>query len=422
MIKYLKEKNIHDRMFVMLFVYTIGQCIIPLNRLGGSVICMIAVLYIIKGIYEFKGKIYNPYQANIKILFNIYVLMTIFLVIIRGYFSGVPLWDDYFGILSYHFAAPLFYLAFLLPLFVYIDNRTFNFNILIKIAPWAILLGVILLVIFRSHFFDIKMGADIQDSIAFSTRISIVDLLSFPAFLLLLYPYFHNKKIWYLILIATIICLYLQLIHGRRGGVMSCLMVIVAGLYFRFKSNKSKFNAILFSVALLIFGVNTVLVNKMTYFRVFFERLDSDSRSSVNKYFINDMFQSSDFFWGRGIMGVYNSPGFETMNAEGTIVAQNHRHSIETGFFHLILKGGIVFALIYVFILLKAAFLGFFKSNNLLTKALAIWIFLSLIELYPFGWPAFNTRYFIIWMGSVICLSKFYRKMNDDEIYKLLIK
>ena len=56
---------------------------------------------------------------------------------------------------------------------------------------------------------------------------------------------------------------------------------------------------------------------------------------------------------------------------------------IETGYLQIILKGGIISVLIIVLILVPAAFNGLFYSNNLLSKAAAVWILLSVLYSYP---------------------------------------
>ena len=50
-------------------------------------------------------------------------------------------------------------------------------------------------------------------------------------------------------------------------------------------------------------------------------------------------------------------------------------------------------AFTYILLLIYPALVGIFKSKNILCKALGFYIILSLIELYPFGWLAFNIKY-----------------------------
>ena len=63
-----------------------------------------------------------------------------------------------------------------------------------------------------------------------------------------------------------------------------------------------------------------------------------------------------------------------------------------------------------------------FRSNNLLCKASGYFIFVSLLELYPFGWLMFDLKFLIIWMGVVICMNPQVRYMNDEQVYELFFE
>ena len=97
-----------------------------------------------------------------------------------------------------------------------------------------------------------------------------------------------------------------------------------------------------------------------------------------------------------------------------------YRYSIETGFYHLILKGGIIFAVLHVIILFSAVIKGLFFSRNMVVKAFALWILLSLIELYPFGWPSFSIKFLLVWIGACICYDKAFLIMSNEQICKVL--
>ena len=45
---------------------------------------------------------------------------------------------------------------------------------------------------------------------------------------------------------------------------------------------------------------------------------------------------------------------------------------------------------------------------------------MSVLELYPWGYPTFSFKFFIIWLGVIMCNSKYFLSMSDQEIQNVL--
>ena len=88
----------------------------------------------------------------------------------------------------------------------------------------------------------------------------------------------------------------------------------------------------------------------------------------------------------------------------------------------MILKGGIIYLSLYCFLLLHSAYKGFFKTNNRLTKAFALYIFFHVLFLVPFGVISFDLEYLFVWVGVMICQSNKYRLMTNQQIKYYLAK
>lgn len=82
-------------------------------------------------------------------------------------------------------------------------------------------------------------------------------------------------------------------------------------------------------------------------------------------------------------------------------------------------SGGLLYLIPYIGCLLLTFYNGYFRSNNLFCKSFAIMCLMQIISLYPFGWPAFNSFHFILWIGVWLCNSKRFRKQDDNQIFKL---
>ena len=93
-----------------------------------------------------------------------------------------------------------------------------------------------------------------------------------------------------------------------------------------------------------------------------------------------------------------------------------NRNVIETGYLQLILSGGVINLFFFLFFLTYSAILGFFRSNNVLCKAMSFYLLYHIIYLYPYGLPSFSLEYLIVWIFILYCNSREWREKSDDEI------
>ena len=135
--------------------------------------------------------------------------------------------------------------------------------------------------------------------------------------------------------------------------------------------------------------------------------MNEDTRTGVETMFLKS-FEGKTLDWlvGRGINGTYYCPIFKEVN----------RGIIETGYLYIILKGGIVNLALYVYFLLYSAYLGFFRSKNMLTKAMAFYLLVHFILLKPWGIPSFSIEYVVVWIFVLFCQSETWRMKSDTVI------
>ena len=145
------------------------------------------------------------------------------------------------------------------------------------------------------------------------------------------------------------------------------------------------------------------------------ERGDEDTRTGVELYFYDDM-KTKDWIVGRGIEGEYFCPDIE----EDQLT--DYRQTIETGYLQTILNGGLISLCLYLLIAIPALIKGFFFSKNILSKAAALWILMSIINSYPTTINAFTLDYLIVWVSIGICYSKEIRRIPEFELQKFFQK
>ena len=73
-----------------------------------------------------------------------------------------------------------------------------------------------------------------------------------------------------------------------------------------------------------------------------------------------------------------------------------------------------------VAILLTAAFRGWFKSRNQLSKSASVLIVIHLVGMVSFNLPVFNAEYALVWICVVICMSREIGRLTDREVKLLL--
>jgi hypothetical protein len=137
-----------------------------------------------------------------------------------------------------------------------------------------------------------------------------------------------------------------------------------------------------------------------------------ESREVVFRDFFSDFKSTKDWIFGRGIDGKI----LRTINIEQGIRGD----TIENGFLTIILKGGLLYAIPFTFILLRASYLGFFRSKNDLSKALASICLIHIIMMFYSSIPEYSTRYIFIWISVSACFTPQIREYSNEEIYQAI--
>ena len=168
-------------------------------------------------------------------------------------------------------------------------------------------------------------------------------------------------------------------------------------------------------VFIYLIGISYYNAKKDTSFKLISSRATENTRDQVFAYFFTDM--SNDWLIGKGMNGTYYCPIRSDESQEVT----DYRDVIECGYLQIVLKGGVINLILYLIIFIPAIYLGFFKSRNGLCKALALIIFLWLIDMFPFGLPVLALRYLLVWIAVGVCYSKKIRDISEIQMRNLFL-
>lgn len=231
----------------------------------------------------------------------------------------------------------------------------------------------------------------------------------FAAFLLFISPVLTKRK--KLLIMAVVgIYLVLMLINGRRNVVFSLFLYgCISYLIFLIYSAKAKkLGIVIFTVlSLSVLSIQVIsnLDNNRGVLSFFFERFGEDTRSGVTALYFYD-FQNSpkrDFIIGRGMSGTYYFNQVENRITGEVLI---DRPAIETGYLDMILKGGLVFDILIILVLIPGIFKGL-KSKQFLGTACGLFLLTYLIDLYSTAPISnFGPRALLFWFCISICYRK----------------
>ena len=281
-----------------------------------------------------------------------------------------------------------------------------------KLFDVIVLFGIAFLII-SIFFIKALMNPDVSSRES-QGLVEDLSLLSFPCGFILMTLSYHPKKRRFFALFITFLALLFTIFRARRGlTFMYANMILFAFILYLFRS-KAKLLIMVFTISAGLIAALFLMDSKLAnvgLLRNFTERLNEDTRSYVVQAYYDDM-KPTDWAIGKGLNGKYYCPGVEKDEV--------FRNLSETGYLTTILKGGLVSIGLFLLITVPAMIKGLFLSKNLLSKAAAIWILMSLIDSYPSTTVGFTLSYLMVWISVGICYSKEIRSMSDDAIRNFL--
>ncbi|GAP72526.1 hypothetical protein [Candidatus Symbiothrix dinenymphae] len=326
---------------------------------------------------------------------------------------------DYPYLKEYLFSDGYRLLPYLVPLVVFIPVK--NPLFLQKLFGYIHKFGVFFLCAFPFLFFVLT------SDLSFSEQ--YIWVFAMGSGLTLLTAFYHPNKNVQIAVIVMLVGLLLATIMARRNIMLSCGCFLLFALFLIILVNKNimlakKIGFLCLAGLIGLAGYVVFVSNQDGMFSKITQKATEDSRTEVFLGFFLDM-ENKDIVIGKGLNGTYYAPGIDEDWVGGRSKTNNYRDLdyrvyIECGYLQLMLNGGVVYVALFLLVLLPAIVLGLVFSKNIFSKGCALVIFLWLIDMVPFGLPAFTPRYFIVWFCVALCYSKELRRMSDEQIKELL--
>lgn len=251
--------------------------------------------------------------------------------------------------------------------------------------------------------------------------------------LCLFYPFVSKKSLYFLLLLAFFVWDNITGLglSGDEGGSRAfvlesavALSIIIAGWII--KKRKLSLIVVLIYLALPLLFILFLVRDGVSLFEMvqanFSSRVgDSVDTTDTRTFLFMDMLSNitniSDFFFGKGLAG-----GYET-DFSDSVYATNVRLAIEVTWLHYFLKGGFVLVfLLYAFI--TSAVVSAFKhsKNNFIIVASMMasgFVFLMIVADYPSRNIVVKL---ILWLCVGMCHSRTWLSKTDDDINKIFKK
>ena len=359
-------------------------------------------LFIPTAIKLINWKFNNEYLKALFIIYSIWQVT----VILRG----ISL--DYSSIKVMIFDAESGLFRYFAPLILLFPRNPLYYK---KIVYVIVGLGILFL-LYDVLYIDNLLNLDYENNNTKFTYEHFVKILSVPSGVILLTLIYQKKKVKYFAFLVIIVSILFAVYRARRALIVMTLSPLLISYILYLYAEKKNFVIALIPFLLLFFALNfsgNQFGSKIPkIFSLLSDRATEDTRTGVEIMFYKDM-TTTEWIVGKGYNGTYYCPDIDVGSKS------DYRHMIETDYLYIILKGGIISLALVILMAVPAFIKGLFFSNNILSKAAAIWILLWLMELYPANVTTFSMHYLLFWVSIGICYSENLREASDDELVRI---
>ena len=293
-----------------------------------------------------------------------------------------------------------------------------------SVSLWLLLPFLGILKPYQSFFLDIRSSVltlCICSFVLFCLDGAIETILgTFILFLPLVWQLYYKISSKFFILVGMLTAILWGISEkGQRYILIMIAMSIVTFVICDILKNKKLATVYVFGCFLVpIVGFIFYLKTGISVFQYIGERSGADSSFDTRTFLyvevLNDLVSNNAWLWGKGALGRYFSDYFYYL-ADGSGDFY-HRMIVETGFLMMLLKGGGLYVLAYIGLLLhsicKCLKYGMNKYCLFFACILASHIFM----LFIYEIPVFNLKHVLYWIIIVFCNDKMFLKQCDFEV------
>lgn len=352
----------------------------------------------------FKSGFFSDTPRLVKFLFLMWFLINIF-NLFRSFILATDYWDLkvlFLSSFSFSFIA----------LAIFLGENLNNIQIVLKyVLKYVFVWGILFIPVSLTYFDELY------------PRIMIMSSL-----FILFIPYLKYK--WkFLIIFVSIVSIILS-VSFRSNIIRILFSYIIILTFYLWSYKRDKIlkitNIILYILPLALFYLaiwgNFNIYNEIAQFKNLGiittsstglqENLAADTRTFLYNEVFVQLSTTKNWLLGEGAAGSYKSKVF--YNTGGAILGT--RYSTEVGILNVLLRYGLLGVFSYFILLFYVSYLGIYKSNNDLSKLLAVFIssrwLLSFIEEFT----DFNLNFLFFWIVVGLLSTNKFRILSNGDI------
>lgn len=358
----------------------------------------IACIYIL--LYKYYKSYGSLFRLNgwSKIIFCSYVFYGIFLILRSVFYdSNSGLMGNY--VLSLFGNLEFGILSWILPitvLFVYEDGIVQSYR---KVCDILVSLGILLGLLYLGNI----------DSSSFNKIFYLVPVVC-PRLLL----YKQKKYLYWIYFVISFLYCYAEDERSILGMNILCIAGLVIFMFFRKRKRIIKLVK-LYSCIVPVVGVVLTTVNLVTGDSLFTmmenaygnkSSMVQDTRTFLFRELNEDLTSTSSWIYGKGIFGTYYSQVMHNAQMRKDYSDNENRLGTECGHLWLLLKGGIIYFIIYVLLFYTAILRGN-KSDNYWLIFLSFILASRLMMMFISFTPSFDISNILIWLFLAFCMLQY---------------
>ena len=136
------------------------------------------------------------------------------------------------------------------------------------------------------------------------------------------------------------------------------------------------------------------------------EDLAADTRTFLYVEVLTSVSQHNRIIFGEGAAGKYVSAWFQDID----------RYGAEVGLLNMILYGGVISVILYLWLLVLSSHYAISHSNNFLSKMLGLFIAFRWMLLFVEDITVYDMNFYFLWIVIGLAMSKRLRSLSDQEI------
>ena len=351
----------------------------------------------------------RPYQS-VSFIAWLYILVNV-IAILRGFWADCYPWETSKQIPVVIFSQ--YHVGLLLPC---IALMQFNaMTVVIKLAKLASLLFALFLLWHADTFFNLSA---IQDDYSVACALfATLRCFIWMSMVVLFIPKLVDPWAYKRACLVLVAGLFVALFFARRGTFIMLILFVFTTACVEPHSPKKK---LIWFWLLLFLGWSVLSFFSGNFTQMLSERggFEAASRSNIIEM---QMTQTSpkEFVLGKGIFGFYVGYDFVFDEIRKEYVDVNRFHT-EVGFMDIIMHTGLIGLLLHVLALGIAVIKGLFFSVSDTAKGMALFVFVAICELIPYGLQTYSFYYVLVWLFASMLYSPRFRSLTDDAIKQLV--